>query len=140
MERLTGIPVSPGVVVGRAVVLTGHADVVRFPIPPERVGEELQSLERARERSHTQLHEIRERLASGPGHDLAPLFDAQLLILDDSMFLGRARAIIRDDRVNAAWAVHRAYEEICARCSPRSRTPTCASATATWPMWPGASA
>lgn len=114
MERLTGIAVSPGVVVGRAVVLTGHTDVVRFPIPPERVDDELQALDRAREHSHRQLHEIRDRLAAGPGHDLAPLFDAQLLILDDSMFLGRARAIIRDEKVNAAWAVHKAYDEISA--------------------------
>jgi phosphoenolpyruvate-protein phosphotransferase (PTS system enzyme I) len=114
VERLTGIPVSPGVVVGRAVVLTGHADVVRFPIAPDRVDDELQTLDRARERSHTQLQEIRDRLAHGPGHELAPLFDAQLLILDDSMFLGRAKALIRDERVNAAWAVHRAYEELCA--------------------------
>lgn len=114
MERLTGIPVSPGVVVGRAVVLTGHADVVRFPIPPDRVAHELEQLDVARARSHAQLQEIRARLASGPGHDLAPLFDAQLLILDDSMFMGRARDIVRHDRVNAAWAVHRAYEELCA--------------------------
>lgn len=114
MERLSGIPVSPGIVVGRAVVLTGHADVVRFPIPPERVEHELEQLDQARARSHAQLQEIRDRLAHGPGHDLAPLFDAQLLILDDSMFVGRARDIVRHDRVNAAWAVHRAYEELCA--------------------------
>ena len=114
MERLRGIPVSPGVVVGRAVVLTGHADVVRFPIPPDRVEHELEQLDQARARSHAQLQEIRDRLASGPGHDLAPLFDAQLLILDDSMFMGRARDIVRHDRLNAAWAVHRAYEELCA--------------------------
>lgn len=114
MERLNGIPVSPGTVVGRAVVLTGHTDVVRFPIPPDRVEHELQQLDAARGRSHAQLQEIRHRLAHGPGHDLAPLFDAQLLILDDSMFMGRARDIVRHDRVNAAWAVHRAYEELCA--------------------------
>jgi len=114
VERLTGIPVSPGIVVGRAVVLTGHADVVRFPIPPDRVEHELEQLDQARARSHAQLQEIRDRLASGPGHDLAPLFDAQLLILDDSMFMGRARDIVRHDRLNAAWAVHRAYEELCA--------------------------
>ena len=114
MERLTGIPVSPGVVVGRAVVLTGHADVVRFPIPPDRVEHELEQLDMARARSHAQLQEIRDRLSSGPGHDLAPLFDAQLLILDDSMFMGRARDIVRHDRLNAAWAVHRAYQELCA--------------------------
>ncbi len=114
MERLTGIGVSPGIAVGRAVVLTERTEVVRFPIPPERVAEEVAALEQARQRSHTQLTEIRDRLAGGAGHDLAPLFDAQLLILDDSMFLGRARALIETERVNAAWAVHRAYEELCA--------------------------
>ena len=114
MERLTGIGVSPGIAVGRAVVLTERTEVVRFPIPPERVAEEVAALEQARRRSHAQLTEIRDRLAGGAGHDLAPLFDAQLLILDDSMFLGRARELIETERVNAAWAVHRAYEELCA--------------------------
>ncbi len=88
--------------------------MVRFPIPPDRVEHELEQLDMARARSHAQLQEIRDRLSSGPGHDLAPLFDAQLLILDDSMFMGRARDIVRHDRVNAAWAVHRAYQELCA--------------------------
>ena len=114
MERLTGIGVSPGIAVGRAVVLTERTEVVRFPIPPERIAEEVAALEQARRRSHAQLTEIRDRLSGGAGHDLAPLFDAQLLILDDSMFLGRARELIETERVNAAWAVHRAYEELCA--------------------------
>jgi phosphotransferase system enzyme I (PtsI) len=114
VERLTGLGVSPGIAVGRAVVLTQRTEVVRFPIPPERVAQEVEALEHARLRSHAQLTEIRDRLTGGPGHDLAPLFDAQLLILDDSMFLGRARALIETERVNAAWAVHRAYEELCA--------------------------
>ncbi len=113
MERLTGFGVSPGIAVGRAVVLTQRTEVVRWPIPPERVAHEVEVLDQARQRSHAQLTEIRDRLADGAGHDLAPLFDAQLLILDDSMFLGRARALIETERVNAAWAVHRAYEELC---------------------------
>ncbi len=33
-------------------------------------------------------------------------------MLDDALFMGRAEEIIRDERVNAAWAVHRAYEEL----------------------------
>ena len=53
MERLTGIAVSPGVVVGRAVVLTGHADVVRFPIPPERVDDELRGARNRRASART---------------------------------------------------------------------------------------
>ena len=48
----------------------------------------------------------------GPGSELAALFDAQILMLDDPMLIGRAEEIIRTERVNAAWAVHRAYEEL----------------------------
>ena len=39
-------------------------------------------------------------------------FDAQILMLDDPMLVGRAEEIVRSERVNAAWAVHRAYEEL----------------------------
>ena len=37
MERLSGIGVSPGMAVGRAVILTLRTEAIRFPIPPERV-------------------------------------------------------------------------------------------------------
>jgi phosphotransferase system enzyme I (PtsI) len=111
VERLSGIGVSPGVAVGRAVVLTLRTEVVRFPIPPDRVERELSVLRSAREQSRQQLHDIRERIRTR-GQDLAAIFDAQMLMLDDALFVGRAEEIVRTERVNAAWAVHRAYEEI----------------------------
>jgi phosphotransferase system enzyme I (PtsI) len=113
VERLTGIGVSPGVAVGRAVVLTQRAEVMRFPIPPERVEREITALRQAQALSREQLHEISRRIGHGPGSELVALFDAQLLILEDPMLVGRAEALIRVERVNAAWAVHRAYEELC---------------------------
>ena len=112
MERLTGIGVSPGVVVGRAVILTQRTEVMRFPIPPDRVERETRALQDARDESRQQLQDIRVRLAEGRGNELAALFDAQILMLDDPMLVGRAEEIIRTERVNAAWAVHRAYEEV----------------------------
>ena len=112
MERLNGIGVSPGVAVGRAVILTQRTEVVRFPIPPDRVDREVQALQRARQESKQQLQDIRARIAQGPASELAALFDAQLLMLDDQMLVGRAEHIVRSERVNAAWAVHRAYEEV----------------------------
>jgi len=112
VERLNGIGVSPGVVVGRAVILTQRTEVMRFPIPPDRVDREVQALQRAREESRQQLQDIRARLAQGRGSELAALFDAQILMLDDPMLVGRADEIVRSERVNAAWAVHRAYEEL----------------------------
>jgi phosphotransferase system enzyme I (PtsI) len=112
VERLTGIGVSPGVVVGRAVILTQRTEVMRFPIPPDRVEREVTALHGARDESKRQLQDIRERLSNTRGGELAALFDAQILMLDDAMLVGRAEEIVRTERVNAAWAVHRAYEEL----------------------------
>ncbi len=112
MDRLTGIGVSPGIVVGRAVILTQRTEVMRFPIPPDRVDREVAALLAARDQSRQQLQDISARVAQGPGSELAALFDAQILMLDDPMLIGRAEEIIRTERVNAAWAVHRAYESL----------------------------
>jgi phosphotransferase system enzyme I (PtsI) len=111
VDRLSGVGVSPGVAVGRAVVLTLRTEVVRFPIPPDRVERELSVLAAACEQSRHQLHDIAERVRVR-GQDLGAIFDAQILMLDDPQFVGRAQEIIRNERVNAAWAVHRAYEDI----------------------------
>jgi phosphoenolpyruvate-protein phosphotransferase (PTS system enzyme I) len=112
VQRLTGIGVSPGVAVGRAVILTLRTEAIRFPIPPERVEREVAALHAAREQSRLQLHDIRDQIQKARGTELAAIFDAQILMLDDALFVGRAEEIIRGERVNAAWAVHRAYEEI----------------------------
>lgn len=112
MERLTGIGVSPGIAVGRAVILTLRTEAIRFPIPLERVDREVAALHAARQQSHAQLQDIRDRVHKARGAELAAIFDAQILMLDDALFVGRAEEIIRTERVNAAWAVHRAYEEL----------------------------
>ena len=112
MERLIGIGVSPGVAVGRAVILTLRTEAIRFEIPAERVDREIAALHAARELARQQLHDIRDRVAKTRGTELAAIFDAQELMLDDALFVGRAEKIIRQEQVNAAWAVHRAYEEL----------------------------
>jgi phosphotransferase system enzyme I (PtsI) len=112
VQRLTGIGVSPGVVVGRAVLLMQNPLVIRFPIGLERVPGELARLEEARERSRGQLVEIRGRVARGSAAELGYLFEAQLLMIDDPMLVARARALITEQQVNAEWAVHRAFEDL----------------------------
>ncbi|MGE0447088.1 MAG: phosphoenolpyruvate--protein phosphotransferase [Vicinamibacterales bacterium] len=112
MERLTGIGVSAGLAVGPALVAIQRTQVIRFPISPDRVARELSALERARVRSHEQLAQIRRRIAELKGADLAAIFDAQLLILEDEMLIGRAASIVYEERVNAEWAVQRALDEL----------------------------
>jgi len=53
-------------------------------------------------------------VAAARGADLAAIFDAQLLMLDDPILVGRASDVIREERVNAEWAVQRALDETAA--------------------------
>ncbi len=112
MQRLKGVAVTDGATAGRAVLLTHRGRALRFPVPPEQVEREVERLQQSRDRSRVQLEGITARISHGLGSELAPLFEAQLLILDDPMLLGRALTLIREERVNAEWAVHRAFEEI----------------------------
>ena len=114
MQRLTGIGVSPGVAVGPALVAIQRTQVIRFPIGPDRVARELAAIERAQRRSREQLEQIRSRIAESRGADLAAIFDAQLLMLDDPILVGRAASVVREERVNAEWAVQRALDEAAA--------------------------
>jgi phosphotransferase system enzyme I (PtsI) len=110
MQRLKGIGVSPGVVAGRAVLLIQRAHVLRYQIAPARLDHELQRLDESRNRTREQLIDIQARLAQRRP-ELASLFDAQLLMLDDPMLLPRAAAIVREQRVNAEWAVQQVFRE-----------------------------
>jgi phosphoenolpyruvate-protein phosphotransferase (PTS system enzyme I) len=111
---LKGIGVSSGVAIGPALVAIQRTQVIRFPIAPDRVARELSALDRARARSHEQLVQIRERIAKVKGTELAAIFDAQLLMLDDPMLVGRAATVVCEERVNAEWAVQRALDEMAA--------------------------
>ncbi len=110
MQRLKGIGVSPGVVAGRAVLLIQRAHVLRYQIAPARLDHELARLAGSRVRTREQLIDIQARLTERRP-ELATLFDAQLLMLDDPMLLPRAADIVREQRVNAEWAVQQVFHE-----------------------------
>jgi phosphotransferase system enzyme I (PtsI) len=114
VQRLTGIGVSTGIAAGPALVAIQRTQVIRFSVGHDGVARELAALERARQRSREQLEQIRRRVAAARGADLAAIFDAQILMLDDPILVQRAAALVHDDRVNAEWAVQCALDEAAA--------------------------
>ena len=114
MTRLTGIGVSPGIVAGRAVILIQRAQVLRYQIASGRVDHELARMERSRAHARQQLTDIRASVTRRRGPELASLFDAQLLMLDDPMLIPRAADIVRQQRVNAEWAIQQVFHELSA--------------------------
>src|SRR5437773_7335991 len=113
MQRLKGIGVSPVIVAGRAVILIQRAQVLRYRIATSRIEHELQRLDDSRAASREQLLDIRARVAQRRP-ELASLFDAQLLMLDDPMLVPHAADIVREQHVNAEWAVQQVFDEFSA--------------------------
>jgi phosphoenolpyruvate-protein phosphotransferase (PTS system enzyme I) len=114
MQRISGIGASPGVVAGRAVILIQREQVLRYRVPPARVDAELTRLAASRDLARQQLTEIRSSVSRRHGTELASMFDAQLLMLDDQKLVPRAEEMIRQQRVNAAWAIQRVFDDFSA--------------------------
>ena len=112
--RMTGLGVSPGIGVGKALVLKRGTRDLRFRVPAWLVERELDRLDTARARAREQIQQIKARIATTAGAEHAYLFDAQLLMLDDAMLVGRASDTIRTERLNAESALQRALEHISA--------------------------
>jgi phosphotransferase system enzyme I (PtsI) len=112
--RLKGLGVSPGIGIGKALVLGRDTRDVRFRVPESLVPRELQRLDEARARSREQIEHIKQRMTITTGSDHAYLFDAQILMLDDAMLIDRARGIISGEQLNAESALQGALDQISA--------------------------
>lgn len=111
--ELKGIGVSPGLAVGRALVVRREVfPVFRMDVAEEGVEAELGRLTRAVEASRLQLLAVKQRLSHEVGLPHAYIFDAHLLMLDDPLLLERALALVREQRVNAEWALHQVSDHL----------------------------
>jgi phosphotransferase system enzyme I (PtsI) len=111
--ELRGTGVSPGIAVGQALLIEREAvPVFRLLMPPEEVEGEVQRLSRAVESSRQQLQAVKDRLSKEVGVPHAYIFDAQLLMLEDPLLLDRTVAVIREEHVNAEWALRVVSEQL----------------------------
>jgi len=114
---LVGIAASPGIAIGRAWPLERRA--VRTPkrkLAPEEVEPELARLRHALELSDLQLAEVREKVERAPAAagsaEHTAIIDMHRMMLKDEMLVLEAQRLIREDRLNAEWAVKRATRKI----------------------------
>lgn len=111
-----GIGVSPGIAIGPALVLEKRRSVVpRRSVEEEAVADEEARFRAAVERARADLEALKERTGSEIGISVAQIFDAQLLMLDDEMFVGEIERRIGERRQNAEWAVKRVGDELSSR-------------------------
>ena len=110
---LRGLGAAPGVAIGRALVLDrGSAQIFRASVPADEVDAEVQRLEDAVALARTQLLGIKEKLSNAAGDEYGFIFDAHLLFLSDRRLLGDALKRIKQEGINAEWALHEACRKI----------------------------
>jgi len=113
---LVGLAASPGIAIGRCWTIDRRR--VRTPkrkLGPEEVEPEAQRLRNALEVSDLQLADVRAKITKGEGSggaDHTAILDMHRMMLKDEMLVLEAQRLIREERLNAEWAVKRAVRKI----------------------------
>src|SRR5438552_10650730 len=98
MEIRRGIPVSPGVAIGPALVLdTEGVRITHRTVPAELVPEEIVRLRRALEATAAEARETRRVMTLRIGPALGNIFGAQESLFEDHAFRSRIENAIRNN-------------------------------------------
>ena len=111
-----GIGVSPGIAIGRAVIVEKRvASVYRVPIPDEDVPGEITRFLESLEKTKDELLELKQKVSRSMGDEYASIFEAHAMIVGDASFADKVVQKIENEQVNAEWALAEVQEELQAR-------------------------
>jgi len=110
--ELKGIPVSPGIIIGKAhLVDRSKVKVPLRKIDDNSVTYELDRFKRAVEKAKEQISSLKNRLPDRL-REHAFILDSHLMILNDSMLYDATLKRIKKDKINAEWALKESFDEI----------------------------
>ena len=85
-----GIAASPGIAIGRAVIIERReASVFRVPIREEEVASEVNRFLEALEKTRQELGELAQKVRRSMGDEYASIFDAHAMMVSDPSFADR---------------------------------------------------
>lgn len=104
-----GTGASPGIALGKALVIE-HSELNIEKKNIENVEAEVEKLQVAVEESKKELEQVKERAKVELGEHEAEIFEAHLLVLQDPELIDQTIAKIRDEKVNADFALNEVKE------------------------------
>lgn len=109
---ISGIPASPGIVFGKALVLKEEKIVLDMQkIKDSQVEEEIARFYAGREAAVEQLNSIKERAYQSLGEEKAAIFEGHLMILEDEELEEEIIDYLRSNHVNAAVAANMVIDQ-----------------------------
>src|SRR5438105_600666 len=111
-----GIGVSPGIAIGRAVIIERReAAIYRVPIRDDEVPSEVNRFLEALDKTQAQLQELKQRVKRSMGDEYGQIFEAHAMMVSDPSFADKVIQKIEAEQVNAEWAMSEVQEELQAR-------------------------
>ena len=104
-----GTGASPGIALGKALVIE-HSELVIEKRAIDNIEEEVQKLQNVVKVSKEELTKVKEKALLELGEHEAQIFEAHLLVLEDPELIDSAISKIRDEKVNADYALNEIKE------------------------------
>src|SRR5258706_16450305 len=112
-RRIKGIGASPGFAQGTVYIVDIDSTIPpQYHIRTSEIDEEIARFEAAIAISADQIRAIRDRLSGADGGEHLLILEAHLLMLNDAIFFEGVKNLIREERVNAEWALRRTVDRI----------------------------
>ncbi len=102
---MKGIGASPGIAIGKALVVE-ESEIVIEKKSISDIDSELKKLSDAVLISKEELTKVKEKVAQEVGEEEAEIFGAHLLVLEDPEFIGEAENKIKNENINAEYALN----------------------------------
>jgi phosphoenolpyruvate-protein phosphotransferase (PTS system enzyme I) len=111
-----GIGVSPGIAIGRAVIVEKRVVAIyRVPIHEDQVPAEVTRFLESLEKTRDQLLELKNKVSRSMGEEYASIFEAHAMMVSDPSFADKVVQKIEEEQVNAEWALSEVQDELQAR-------------------------
>jgi phosphotransferase system enzyme I (PtsI) len=116
-QTLFGISGSPGIVIGQVVVIARHPEkTIRHHIADTQCSAEVERFLNALGRAEKELVALRSQFSSDLVEALA-ILDSHILMIRDTMICDGVLLLIREQQINAEWALSQVLEQIRKRFS-----------------------
>jgi len=110
MQMFKGLPVSPGIVIGRVLLVDDDIrHVPRRMVQSEGVRSEIARFDQVVRAAIDELNEVYAKAQKEMGAETAKIFQFHAGMLKDRSLIGPIRAMIEAERVSAEYAVSRAF-------------------------------
>jgi phosphotransferase system enzyme I (PtsI) len=104
---LEGIAASPGVAHGTALLyLQKELDVPSYDLAPEAIDSEIERFDQAILQTREEITAVRHKVAASLGEGEARIFDAHLMVLEDSALLDEVNSELRSTNKNVESCYH----------------------------------